>query len=376
MNITEFENLTVTLNESITNTSIDNTPHSGGAGLPEVVCFSVLFFIIGTVGITGNFLVIYAVVCDRKMRASVTNLLITNLAVADLLIMVFGVPEIIQFMINRGWILDLLACKVNRFVLVMALYASVLTLVSICVERFIGIIHPIKAHILCNRRRIACVVGFIWPFSILCGSPTLLFNTVKRGHPQSTTEYCMLDFPVNHNFYIMVFKYSEFGLFYVMPLVIQCILYAIVSKQLFLGSEKLHRRLTVLDENGTAKERTSEALQARKGVVKMLIMSVIVYFISYSPNQVLLFYHTFNARHFEDNWTFQVFVVIIAYVNSAANPILYSIFSQNFRNRFNMAVCYIRRKVKKSSPRRQSTFSTSSRFGRLTSLVPSANTDL
>ncbi|XP_041363374.1 neuropeptide receptor 15-like [Gigantopelta aegis] len=309
------------------------------------------------------------------MRASVTNLLITNLAVADLLIMVFGIPEIIQFMINRGWILDHLSCKVNRFVLVVALYASVMTLVSICVERFIGIIYPIRAHILCNRRRIAFVVACVWPFAVLSGIPTLLFNQVKKGHPTMKTLYCVITFPVDHDFYNLIFKYVEFALFYIIPLAIQMTLYAIVSKQLFLGSEKLHRRQTVLDENGFAKERTSEAVQARKGVVKMLIMSVMVYFVSYSPNQVLLFYDTFNRRHFHDSWTFRVFVMIVAYINSAANPILYSIFSQNFRQRFDKVLCKIRLTIKKE-PRRPSTFSTSSRFGRFTSLNPSANTDL
>ncbi|KAL8576729.1 hypothetical protein ACOMHN_067176 [Nucella lapillus] len=69
------------------------------------------------------------------MRSSVTNLLITNLAIADLVIMIFGIPEIVQVMINQGWVLTASLCKANRFVLVVSLYASVLTLVSICVER-------------------------------------------------------------------------------------------------------------------------------------------------------------------------------------------------------------------------------------------------
>ena len=84
----------------------------------------------------GNLLVVYAVVCDHKMRSSVTNLLITNLAIADLLIMVFGVPEIVLVMMNEGWLLSQIVCKVNRFVLVMSLYSAVMTLVAICVERY------------------------------------------------------------------------------------------------------------------------------------------------------------------------------------------------------------------------------------------------
>ncbi|KAK7115739.1 hypothetical protein V1264_001558 [Littorina saxatilis] len=100
-----------------------------------IALFSTLFCIVGLVGMAGNVLVVYIVLNDKKMRKSVTNLLILNLAVADSLLMVFGVPEIVQFMLDRGWLLGGVACKVNRSVLVAALYASVLTLVSVCVER-------------------------------------------------------------------------------------------------------------------------------------------------------------------------------------------------------------------------------------------------
>ncbi|CAL1526978.1 unnamed protein product, partial [Lymnaea stagnalis] len=322
------------------------------AGLAEIVIFSIIFFAIGAAGIIGNFLVVYAIVCDRKMRASVTNLLITNLALADLIIMVFGIPEIIQFMMNRGWILESLLCKANRFILVVSLYASVMTLVSICIERYVGIVHPIKAHILCSRVRIALVVAFIWPLSIAAGTPTLLFNEMEEGGTGSkaritfSVKLCHIRFPSKPFHYFLVFKYLEFILFYVLPLIIQIMLYAKVSRQLFTRSEKL-RRIPHSDNKLSFfffvfccfRERASDALLARKGVVKMLMMSVVVYFLSYSPQHVLLVYRTFKQNDFHDMWTLNVFVSVIAYMNSAANPILYSIFSQNFRTNFRNVLC-------------------------------------
>lgn len=101
----------------------------------EIVSFSAMFFVVGVVGITGNILVVYIVFSDAKMRLSMTNMLIVNLAVADLFILLFGVPEIAQFMINRGWLLGPEMCKIQRSVLVGALYSSVMTLLALCVER-------------------------------------------------------------------------------------------------------------------------------------------------------------------------------------------------------------------------------------------------
>lgn len=105
------------------------------ASTQTIIGLSILFCQIGLVGIVGNFLVICVIILDRKMRQSVTNIFIMNLAIADLLIMLFGIPEIIQFMLNRGWILGHVLCKLNRYILVVSLYTSVISLVSVCVER-------------------------------------------------------------------------------------------------------------------------------------------------------------------------------------------------------------------------------------------------
>ena len=101
----------------------------------EMISFSALFFIIGVVGILGNCIVVYIVFSDSNMRVSMTNMLVVNLAVADLLILVFGIPEIVMFMINEGWLLGDEWCRIQRSVLVVSLYASVMTLLALCVER-------------------------------------------------------------------------------------------------------------------------------------------------------------------------------------------------------------------------------------------------
>jgi hypothetical protein len=105
------------------------------ASMETIVLLSMLFIIIGTVGLIGNSLVIIVILFDRKMRQSLTNIFIMNLAVADFVIMLVGIPEIVQFMMNRGWLLGAALCKVNRFILVVSLYVSILSLVSVCIER-------------------------------------------------------------------------------------------------------------------------------------------------------------------------------------------------------------------------------------------------
>ncbi|KAK3097905.1 hypothetical protein FSP39_014315 [Pinctada imbricata] len=100
------------------------------------------------------------------------------------------------------------------------------------------------------------------------------------------------------------------------------------------------------NENNCRTDRASETIKARKGVVKMLAASVIVYIVCYAPPQVLLIYNTVSDAHFQSTWLFMVFCYVVAYINSAANPILYSIFSQNFRKNFKkclLCVCFKQR---------------------------------
>ena len=95
--------------------------------------------------------------------------------------------------------------------------------------------------------------------------------------------------------------------------------------------------------NGNTREKDSDAIKARKGVVKMLIATVVVYFLSYAPVQVPLFYNMASTTPFKQNWSFLVLVMTLGYVNSAANPILYSIFSRNFRLKFAQILCRCRK---------------------------------
>lgn len=134
--------LEIALNLSDALSNWSNTPGEVVDRFPpattsSIIGLSVLFFSVGAVGMTGNLLVIFAILGDQRMRSSVTNLLIMNLALSDLIIMVACVPDIVQFIENKGWKLGLPLCKALRFTEVFALYASVMTLLSICLERWV-----------------------------------------------------------------------------------------------------------------------------------------------------------------------------------------------------------------------------------------------
>ncbi|KAL3866840.1 hypothetical protein ACJMK2_044101 [Sinanodonta woodiana] len=233
-----------------------------------------------------------------------------------------------------------------------------LLLVSL-VAGFVAIVYPIKAHILCGRRKIIIAVLLIWTIAVGCGSPTAFFNTVFSPDPESEIKFCILLFPqMSH---VTIFRYTEFSIFYFVPVIIQVILYTVIGRKLYASTEELHTRFQMRPDSRYRTERTSDTIKARKDVVKMLAASVLVYIICYAPNQIVLFYNTFSPSQFHATWSFMVFSYVVGYINSAANPVLYCIFSQNFRQNFKKYMCCIC--LGKSKPYRKVLFDSSESRG-------------
>ncbi|KAH9370255.1 hypothetical protein HPB48_007408 [Haemaphysalis longicornis] len=180
-------------------------------------------------------------------------------------------------------------------------------------RRYVAIVHPMRAHLLCCRKRVRLVIAALWPLSALLAAPNLVYHVIHQARPGFAP--CVMRFPSFQAF--VVFKYAEFLLFYLIPLVLQCVLYTIVGRRLF-----------------SAESFRAMAPAARRGVVKMLVAGVSVYFVSFSPHQALLLYNTLSGRRFEETWTFLIIVNMMAYTSSACNPLLYSIFSHKFRAKF------------------------------------------
>lgn len=89
----------------------------------------ILFALIVIVGLVGNSLVVIVVKCNPQM-CSTTNLLIINLAVADLLFIIFCVPFTAWDYAFPYWPFGGIWCKVVQYLIVVCAYASIYTVSS------------------------------------------------------------------------------------------------------------------------------------------------------------------------------------------------------------------------------------------------------
>jgi len=95
-----------------------------------------LFCLISVVGVIGNSFVIYVIASTPHMRSSATNILLLNLAVADLYFLTVCAPFMAYKYAMVNWTFGDLACKLVGFSTYTSSYVTVYTLVAISALRY------------------------------------------------------------------------------------------------------------------------------------------------------------------------------------------------------------------------------------------------
>lgn len=290
-----------------------------------VTIIAVSSFILALIG---NAVVIYIVFTVNHMRSS-TNTLIANMAVADLL-MTIDIPYTIKwfFVLNKwfGTVMGDVLCKFFHSAMVGSMVASVLSLVAISLDRSFAILFPMRTIMTRNVVRFA--ITMIWLCTLGFMVPAMMASKNRRVEG---TDIMICDDEMGwetmseHTFATLLFLIG-----YAIPLVIITILYCLAGLRLWSRKLPGHRNL------GSNKKAQSSSRRA----TAMLITVVIVFALSWLPWQALEMIDNFNrSLLFKIPSEFRMVLPWVGYANSAVNPILYVIFSENYRQEFYRVLC-------------------------------------
>lgn len=133
LNSTLFENSTL----FDSNSSANGTVEDGNQFiLPwwKQLIWTFLYAGMVVVATGGNLIVIWIVLAHKRMR-TVTNYFLVNLSIADAMVSTLNVTFNYIYMLNSDWPFGTLYCKINQFVAVLSICASVFTLMAISVDR-------------------------------------------------------------------------------------------------------------------------------------------------------------------------------------------------------------------------------------------------
>ncbi|XP_035250559.1 G-protein coupled receptor 1-like [Anguilla anguilla] len=143
---------------------------------------SVVVYIVAFVlGVLGNGLVIW--VTAFKTKRTVNSVWLLNLAIADFVFVLFLPVSIDYVLQDFHWRFGQAVCKLNSFASVTNMYASVLFLTVLSVDRYVSLVHPSWARRTRTVERAWSVCVGVWGVALLLSCPSLLFReTIELRH--------------------------------------------------------------------------------------------------------------------------------------------------------------------------------------------------
>ena len=283
-----------------------------------------LFALVTLLGMIGNLLVVY-VICSRKKLRTLTNLLLLNLAIADLLFVLICPPFTAYQFATYHWpfqgILGNILCKLMHYLLNVTAYVTIYTLVATAVIRYMTIVHTRRTMSYRTNKFVLFIIIGIWVVMLLGNSPILASYAVQIN------PYGLPDCE-NYGKHYGKILYATFFVFaFVLPLIVIFALYLAIYIHINYSSE-------------VYKSGTNRSQRRRSYASRLLVAVVITFVVCWFPVHVHLLMAYYSTLPESDVYrTAAILFNFLSYFNSAVNPVIYNFTSHDFRTSFRDALC-------------------------------------
>ncbi|KAM8934825.1 chemerin-like receptor 2 [Pelodytes ibericus] len=300
---------------------LEETPHAAAhphvLHMASIVIYSLAFML----GVPGNVIAIWFT--GFKWDKTVSTLWFLNLAIADLIFVLFLPLHITYVATNFHWPFGKALCKVNSFIAVLNMFASVFFLTVIGLDRTLFLAWPNFSQRHRTIRKSMITSGIIWILAAIIAGPALYFrDTTEIGH---NVTICYINFhEYDHTINLRthtLLTLIRFSIGYLFPLLTMITCYTFLAIRM--------------------KENTTRA--SNKFFWTALAI-IVAFFICWTP------YHIFNILELKvhHSGVYREWLRIgmpistsLAFVNSCVNPILYVLTSKVFRQQLGTSVAEI-----------------------------------
>ncbi|XP_050401097.1 galanin receptor 2b [Patella vulgata] len=285
----------------------------------------VLYLPVFLIGVVGNASMVFIVATSRRLR-SVTNLYLSNMAVADFAVCIVCIPMAVGQAVYSVWIYGEFMCKMTAFLQGVTVCASIFTIAVLSLDRLLAIRHPMIFKRVANYKIAAKMILVIWILSCGIMAPLIVFRKTQTLpiSPNESLYFCHEDWPSLRD--RQIYDSCLFVIVYVIPGVMIAISYGLIGRQLWTEDEDLKR-----SESEIGRGMSQKIMAGRKRVAKMLIALSVLFAVCWLPYYIVTLYLDFETHRTKDYLVVLPFTIFLGHANSALNPILYFYTSQSFR---------------------------------------------
>ncbi|XP_066533753.1 probable G-protein coupled receptor 132b [Hoplias malabaricus] len=274
----------------------------------------VLYSVVLVVGLPANLVTIY-LTCLQVRRKNVLGIYLLSLSVCDFTYLLTLPMWTIYINGGHSWPWSALACQLTGYVFFTNMYISILLLCSISIDRYVAVVYAVESRGLRHQRLATLVTITICLVVGLCHSP--VFN-MPEGNPVNGERHCFE--PSQSTFTITVFNYVRFCIGFIIPLAV-----LIFTNKAILSNVRASTGLT----------------SCQKDKVHLLAIAVVLLFlVCFGPYHIILLMRaiTYHFPQMQESCYFEQRVYTpytislgLSTVNSAINPILYVLSSDNIQ---------------------------------------------
>ena len=299
----------------------------------EALAFAGILVFVFVFGLVGNILVCLAIYCDRDLRRQHSNCFLFNLAVTDLLTVIFVIPFCAAALIQEAWSFGDAWCQATAFVYYSLAIVALESLAFISWDRFYAIIHPLKYRANVTSRRICTAIAFSWVWAIIFTIPCAALGWFRYGQYESMCTY---------NFTGTGDKWKTRVIIYSILTIVLCIMIpsgVILFCYLRIISVVRHhgRRvdtITSRETPNTKSRRHAWRDYYRFKGFRTITLVIILFIISWTPFSVTRLIKTITWNHEIVPAVVDTFATVLSLLSTAANPVAYSLFRKDFRRAF------------------------------------------
>ncbi|XP_014663550.1 PREDICTED: alpha-1D adrenergic receptor-like [Priapulus caudatus] len=329
----------------------------GPVPLHERVVEACILFVVGAVALAGNLLLMLTVCRLRHLR-SVSNCLILCLVTADILVAVINVPFGVSAIAAGAWPHGDNVCRAVGFTNMTFFVASVMSLGSISVNRYVCICHPSKAKDIYTPRNAFLVSLGVWLLALTLAAPPLL-GWGKYGYiPGQSLCFCQWKTSISYTFLML-------GMCFGGPCVAMGFSYSNIirhvrasKRRLKTGPECDSVLVTVsgaaatrqgnpqavssvnrqhLKQNDKMQKAKRKERQNEMRLTRTFFVVIATFVVCWLPYCIAMLWSLFSPYPVPRG--VDISSILLGYFNSCCNPIIYGIMNVNFRDGYKVILC-------------------------------------